>query len=263
MPIAQRARQVSKRLDPQEFSEVRNRLCLPRRLRVSRSISDRVQAMIRFRSGFVARLEAASLWPVVGAVDGEKSTPRPPRRRRPFRSCFRSVAAWTMLMGTGITQPALAQTCNPFEYLFGACSGSTQAQAPVARSAKAPGKARRFGLAARRKARPLAAEGYKQWALAPAAGVATGSLAHFSADPTLKPGDLVVTPKGLLMYRGSGGDGVAFGPVSRRADLIEIERSTRSTTPVSWSTSAPRLSQVPGLLVGLAPPGSTSGEGTR
>lgn len=66
-----------------------------------------------------------------------------------------------------------------------------------------------------------------------------GPLGPFINDPTLRPGDVVVTTKGLMVYRGGGGpshregDFVtvanASGLVANKQTLISLERASRLT----------------------------------
>ena len=69
--------------------------------------------------------------------------------------------------------------------------------------------------------------------------VAPGPLGRFVHDPSLRRGDVVATPNGLMVFQGRGGAGTHkvadFVPVARastvgarRADLINLDRTVRA-----------------------------------
>lgn len=73
--------------------------------------------------------------------------------------------------------------------------------------------------------------------------VASGPLGRFLHDPSLRRGDVVATPNGLMVFQGKPGstthrtaDFVAVDSTSavtgaRRADLISLDRTVRSSSP--------------------------------
>lgn len=76
-----------------------------------------------------------------------------------------------------------------------------------------------------------------------APAVASGPLGRFVNDPSLRRGDVVATPNGLMVFQGRTGANTHrtadFVPVSsagavtgsRRADLLNLDRTVRSTSP--------------------------------
>ncbi len=70
-------------------------------------------------------------------------------------------------------------------------------------------------------------------------------LAHIdpSSDPTLRPGDVVVTGTGLAAYTGGKGNAAAFTPVGSYAGLPKGDRNKLSelrisrTAPMAWATT--------------------------
>ena len=76
-----------------------------------------------------------------------------------------------------------------------------------------------------------------------APAVASGPLGRFINDPSLRRGDIVATPNGLMVFQGRTGASshrsADFVPVSsasavtgsRRADLLSLDRTVRSTSP--------------------------------
>ena len=140
--------------------------------------------------------------------------------------------AFSAAMAGSALSPGKAVACNFLEEVFGGCR---PAPAYVAPSPDVPAPSRR---AKRRSsiATTRNAEDYKQHPLATPDGVATGSIAHFSADSTLRKGDIVVTSKGFLVYRGDGSEGAVFAPLGRKqAGLNNLERASRPVDGDGWS----------------------------
>ncbi len=73
--------------------------------------------------------------------------------------------------------------------------------------------------------------------------VVAGPLGRFLRDPSLRRGDVVATPDGLMVFQGTGGSSnhkpSDFVPVqnartvagARRNDLVSLDRTLRSTSP--------------------------------
>lgn len=95
--------------------------------------------------------------------------------------------------------------------------------------------------------RPVArsAEELKQHPIAAPAGAATGSIAHFASDSTLRRGDIVVTPEGFKVFNGRADGGAQdFAPIGRRQNnLADLEKASRAG-PNAWS-KAPVLAAKP------------------
>ncbi|MDP2358005.1 MAG: hypothetical protein Q8M31_18340 [Beijerinckiaceae bacterium] len=76
-----------------------------------------------------------------------------------------------------------------------------------------------------------------------APAVASGPLGRFLHDPSLRRGDVVATPNGLMVFQGRTGsdshrsaDFVSVGSAvavsgARRADLLNLDRTVRSSSP--------------------------------
>ncbi len=76
-----------------------------------------------------------------------------------------------------------------------------------------------------------------------APAVASGPLGRFLNDPSLRRGDVVATPNGLMVFQGRTGsnthrsaDFVSVGSAgavssARRADLLNLDRTVRSSSP--------------------------------
>lgn len=149
--------------------------------------------------------------------------------------------------------PASAQSL--FDILFGtrsrpvvyAPAPAFQDQRALDRERVARDAARRaHGAAeARRRAARVAAHTQgggvsgKMAPLAPLPGVKTGSLAHFAADPTLRPGDIVVTTSGFMVYRGGHSERSSFAPIgSGRTALTTLEKASRRAAPQNFGSRA-------------------------
>lgn len=131
-----------------------------------------------------------------------------------------------------VASAAPAAACDFLQSLFGACA--QQAPLPQA-DAGAPSD--RPG--AQRRHRPVfrSPEDYKQKALSAPDGVAIGSVAHFSADETLRDGDIVVTPNGFRVVRGWRGANLRdFEKMDlKKAGLADMERASRTPEATKWS----------------------------
>ena len=93
---------------------------------------------------------------------------------------------------------------------------------------------------------PRSSEEMKQRPIAAPAGAATGSIAHFAHDSTLRRGDIVVTPEGFKVFNGRTDDRGAqdFAPIGRRQNaLSDLEKASR-VGPNAWS-KAPVLAAKP------------------
>lgn len=64
-------------------------------------------------------------------------------------------------------------------------------------------------------------------------------------DPTLRPGDIVVTQKGLVAYAGRNGQGAAFTPVDPSSVMSELNSVTSPQAPRTALAGA----DAPGLMV--------------
>jgi hypothetical protein len=138
----------------------------------------------------------------------------------------------------GVTSPAVAAvtTCGPLDRIFGACKTEISGVEPVR-----PAKVRYVTVHKKPKIRPLAGSGgeraaERQATMKPPPGVAFASVAYFDADPTLRSGDIVVTPQGFLVYRGSH----VFTPLDRKKrELAVLERASRK--PLAFNQTSPSL----------------------
>jgi hypothetical protein len=134
--------------------------------------------------------------------------------------------------------PAIAQSCNALEVLFGMCRAApvrVERQAAPEHRLQTDVRRTKLRVAAVKSSSP--SKDYKQRAMAPAEGVPVGAIAHFVEDPTLRPGDVVVTPRGFLVYRGSKGqrDARAFEPLSQRMGVIAaLEAANKRPTAGTW-----------------------------
>lgn len=129
---------------------------------------------------------------------------------------------------------APASACGFLDTLFNNCRQS----APPSPGADEPLPPRR----------PVtrSAEELKQHPIAAPAGAATGSIAHFASDSTLRRGDIVVTPQGFRVFNGRTYDRAAddFTPIGRRQNnLADLEKASRAG-PNAWS-KAPVLAAKP------------------
>jgi hypothetical protein len=159
---------------------------------------------------------------------------------------------------------AAAQSASPFAFLFGGSPREGRsAYAPVPTYVPAPSYgygSRPYGYSSvpgysdpyeprperRAQPRPVELEGVRQGqspkeviAAIKAVKPGKGPLGPFLNDPTLRAGDVVVTTKGLMVYRGGGGhshsqsDFVsisnASGLVANKQTLISLETASRLT----------------------------------
>ena len=90
---------------------------------------------------------------------------------------------------------------------------------------------------ARRTSVPTGSTG-KQTAVEATADAPRGSMAYFEKDKTLRPGDVVVTDKGFLVFQGGERDAKSFVAIDQsqklkgdRKDLLALETASRRTTP--------------------------------
>lgn len=99
--------------------------------------------------------------------------------------------------------------------------------------------------------------------------VVAGPLGRFLRDPSLRRGDVVATPNGLMVFQGQGGSGnyraSDFVPVAsanglggaRRTDLINLDRTVRASTPnVEFVAEKPEPKS---LLIAKRPDGEPRG----
>lgn len=99
--------------------------------------------------------------------------------------------------------------------------------------------------------------------------VVAGPLGRFLRDPSLRRGDVVATPDGLMVFQGRGGSGnhtaADFVPVSRAAgvggarrnDLINLDRTVRASNPnIEFVAEKP---QARTLLIAKRPDGEPRG----
>lgn len=163
-----------------------------------------------------------------------------------YQPVGRALAAMLVASAALAPQPALA--CNPFEFLFGNCRPSFLRPGPPPRRMEEP----IFRQKRARSVDPDAVTGAKQVAIPPPPGARVGSIAHFAEDRTLRRGDVVVTPKGFLVYRGRDRKHTAkdFQPLGNvRGDLAKLERANRDsgraytpiTTPLATKGRSPLI----------------------
>jgi hypothetical protein len=144
--------------------------------------------------------------------------------------------------------PAFAQSCNPFEFLFGGCRPQqeprqvfTPIPSPLAGRRALPArhavkKAERARIARASVARSGGVSG-KQTALQPEPDAPVGSLALFARDRTLRPGDIVVTKAGFLVYGGRTG---AFAPIAHDSGaLATLEKASMKSQNATFA--APQI----------------------
>ena len=75
-----------------------------------------------------------------------------------------------------------------------------------------------------------------------------------ASDPTLRPGDVIATPHGLVAFTGGKDNSVNFTPVqsySRFPQSIRAQLSALRVTPVSPTAATPLPQQPPALRLGL------------
>jgi hypothetical protein len=200
---------------------------------------------------------------------------RRPGAKRPLKA--RALIAFVAV--ASFAGAASAQSANPFAFLFGGSpreGRSAFAPAP----AYVPAPSYRYGSRSsgystlpgysdpygsdrdrdyRPEARPADLEGVHHgqspkevMAAIKAVKPGKGPLGRFLNDPTLRAGDVVVTTKGLMVYRGGGGashresDFVsisnASGLVANKQSLISLETASRLTPrkPLGAETKPPR-----------------------
>lgn len=174
-------------------------------------------------------------------------------------------ALGTLLAGSALATPATAQSL--FDILFGT-QRRTVVYAPAPPSFQDERMMRRERVRrdgaraqaeARRRVERAAAHakgggvGGKMEALAPLPGVRTGSIAHFAADPTLRPGDVVVTTNGFMVYRG-GHSEKSFARIgSGRPALATLEKASRGAAPQAFVARTPlAVSGEPQLIKAVA-----------
>lgn len=105
--------------------------------------------------------------------------------------------------------------------------------------------------------------------------VVPGPLGRFLRDPSLRRGDVVATPEGLMIFQGRRGsashNASDFAPVAsatsirgaRRNDLINLDRTVRATNPnIQYvvETQQPEMQQPRTLLIAKRPDGDPRGE---
>jgi hypothetical protein len=169
-----------------------------------------------------------------------------------------------LLAGMSFAGAAAAQGANPFAFLFGGSPNEGRsAYAPAPRYVPAPSygygyRPRSYGYSAlpgyaepdddirpgdrlhrEFEAVPHGQTPQEVMAAIKAVKPGKGPLGPFINDPTLRAGDVVVTTKGLMVYRGGGGpthresDFVsvsnASGLIANRQTLISLEKASRLT----------------------------------
>lgn len=143
-----------------------------------------------------------------------------------------SRLAFPALLAAGVLSSTPAAACNFLQKLVGACEPTQQAApAPPTLEAILPPEKRSD------KRPAVAAMPKKQVPLAPPEGAAVGSLAHFSGDPTLRKGDIVVTRNGFLVFNGAptADRAIAFGPIDpKNGQLAELQSESRKS---DWTAS--------------------------
>jgi hypothetical protein len=196
-----------------------------------------------------------------------------------------------LLAAIPFASAASAQSSNPFAFLFGGPpreGRSAYAPAPVYVPAPSygfgygsrsngysalPGYSDPYGRdesgEARRRASELEGPRHGQspkevMAAIKAVKPGKGPLGPFINDPTLRAGDVVVTTKGLLVYRGEGGpshrenDFVsvsnATGLVANKQTLISLERASRLTPQKPLGVEAKPSSRPPAEVASSATP---------
>jgi hypothetical protein len=212
--------------------------------------------------------------------------------RRPGAKLARKVSCLlAVVAAVPFTNPASAQSSNPFAFLFGGSpreGRSAYAPAPVYVPAPSYG----FGYGRRSNgysARPGYSDPYRRdesreahhgaselegarqgqspkevMAAIKAVKPGKGPLGPFINDPTLRAGDVVVTTRGLLVYRGEGGpshrenDFVsvsnATGLVANKQTLISLEKASRLTPQKPLGVEAKPSSRPPAEVASSATP---------
>jgi hypothetical protein len=148
-----------------------------------------------------------------------------------FRPESATRAAFFGVFSIACLTSGAASACNFLENLFGACRPRV-VYAPAPEEAAAAPHRRHVAVARN-------PEDYKQKPLAAPEGAKTGSVAHFSADTTLRKGDIVVTPTGFLVYNGRNytASSDAFAPVGRKqGEIANLEKASKKTES-GWSTA--------------------------
>jgi hypothetical protein len=184
--------------------------------------------------------------------------------RRPWINAPTLLA---LLAGVSFAGAASAQSASPFAFLFGGSpheGRSAYAPAPAYVPAPSYGYgARPYGYSSvpgysapeiyeprrpeyRPQPRPAELDGVRHgqspkevMAAIKAARPGKGPLGPFLNDPTLRAGDVVVTTRGLMVYRGDGGHSHspsefvsvanASGLVANKQTLISLEKASRLT----------------------------------
>jgi len=185
------------------------------------------------------------------------------RKARAKRALCRS-ALLAALAGMSFAGAAAAQSSNPFDFLFGGSPREGRsAYEPAPSYVPAPSygygtrsygysalpgfsdpygyePGREYGSRPEVEALPPPGQSPQEvMAAIKALKPGKGPLGPFINDPTLRPGDVVVTTKGLMVYRGGGGPshregdfvGVsnASGLVANKQTLISLEKASRLT----------------------------------
>jgi hypothetical protein len=166
------------------------------------------------------------------------------------------AAALATVVGVAMLAPAPAAAQGFFDFLFGG-RPSYEQQRPVVAYAPDPG----YGWPdetprpARPKHRTLddyVFTGKPEKKAPPPVG--DGPLGAFLNDPTLRAGDVVVTPNGLMVFRGDGGgyhanrDFVALAKASslsgaERRTLASIEKANRLAPTIETASLQPQAGE--------------------
>lgn len=162
--------------------------------------------------------------------------------------------------------PAAAQACNPFEFLFGGCrpqpSLSGEPVYTYERVDRPRVEARKRATKPRTHSVEHSDSGVsgKQRAMAATSDAPMGSLALFARDPTLRPGDIVVTNDGFRVY-GSRGK-AAFAPLAKKDGLLAaMEQASRRAPANATPAPAPPPAATARTWIGARKQASLAGHG--
>jgi hypothetical protein len=167
-----------------------------------------------------------------------------------------TAAIFAALASAVILAPAPASAQGLFDFLFG--RPAYYETRPVVAYAPDPGDfrdpPRRLKRAKSRSLDDLVYTGKPEKKPPPPVG--KGPLGAFLNDPTLRAGDVVVTPKGLMVYRGNGGSVHAnkeFVGLAKARTLDKSERRILASIEKA-NRLAPRFGAVPDVQTASGEP---------
>ncbi|HUO53826.1 MAG TPA: hypothetical protein VMU18_03725 [Rhodoblastus sp.] len=145
-------------------------------------------------------------------------------------------------MAAPVSALASVPTCGPLEQIFGVCNlvSAPARHAPRLRHfvhRKAVHKKQPSDLAVAAGG----SRGQRQAPLPPPPGASFASIEHFAADPTLRSGDIVVTPHGFLVYHEGGRNFTSLD--GKKSALAALERASRAPDAAKWEASHSTVSR--------------------